>query len=78
MILRYREALRAYIRAVTHDGKNYPRCVCEKCGLEQEYLTGDWDLVTGYVTLATCEGWEGMGCGGEFCYLPDVGIEEEG
>lgn len=67
LVVRYREALRAYIRALTHEGRNPDRCICEKCGLEQEYLTGEVSYPSGLVTIYVCEGWEGMGCGGEYC-----------
>lgn len=78
-IIRYREALRAYIKAVTHEDYRTPRCVCERCGLEQPLpALGEVDPRTGEVTVSVCEGWEYMGCGSEVCYVPEVGIPKEG
>lgn len=69
--LKWREALKAYIRAITHADYEEDRCVCEKCGLEQPYQTGEWDLKTGLVTISICEGWEYIGCGSELCYVSE-------
>lgn len=40
------------------------RVICERCGLEQPYLTAD-DFERDELDLYPCEGWLEIGCGSE-------------
>lgn len=43
----------------------HPRVVCDRCGLEQPYVTAGYGAGE---FVATCQGWEGIGCGSETCH----------
>jgi hypothetical protein len=42
------------------------RVICERCGLEQPYLTAD-DFDQEDLDVYLCSGWDDTGCGSQVC-----------
>lgn len=71
-----RAAAGAYVAAcVVPEGLRGERCVCERCGLEQELARGVVDELTGEVHAAPCQGFDGIGCGSEVAVTVESYLE---